>query len=90
MVLHVGTNDLTGSSVKAIVSSYSRLLDLVRSRNKAATVGVSSIRPKLSEPEEVNLQIVQLNRELKKECANKGRCILYTIIQTICSEKPTD
>ena len=72
IVLHVGTNDLTGSSVEEIVSSYSRLLDLVRSLNKAATVGVSSNIPKPCEPEKENLRIVQLNRELKKVCAKKG------------------
>ena len=72
IVLHVETNDLTGSSVEEIVSSYSRLLDLVRSLNKAATVGVSSIIPKPCEPEKENLRIVQLNRELKKVCAKKG------------------
>ena len=70
IVIHVGTNDLSGNDIKTILLKYKRLIKLVQSVNSSAVIGVSSILPKPCETEEENERIITLNREVKTLCSD--------------------
>ena len=68
IVVHVGTNDIKECAISLIVSRLQKLVDTIRSKNKSAIIGISSILPKPCDSDDINDKIITVNRDIKRLC----------------------